>query len=165
MPVKVLVKRNTVGTPGVSDLEYGEIAINYGDSAPALFFKQTDGTPANDSVVELKPKSAGPLADLTDVNSTTLANTATDIGKALTWNGTEWIGTYTILSQDTTPTAVRSGDLWFKTDTNELHVWNGTSWDNISAGLVLAVKPAPQGAITSTAGLYHSGYIQSLDSI
>ena len=165
MPVKVLVKRNTAGKPGVGDLEYGEIAINYGDTDPTLFFKQTDGTPGNDSVVELKPSTAGPLAGLTDVNNTTLTNAATDIGKALTWNGTEWIGRYSIISQDATPAGVRAGDLWFKTDTEEFHVYNGTTWDNLSAGSTLAVKPAPQGALVSTAGLYHSGYILGLDEL
>lgn len=44
--------------------------------------------------------------------------------------------------------------------------WNATTGDGVIQNKPgLAVKPAPKGETATTPGLYHSGYINSLDSI
>ena len=126
MSVKVLLKRATAKTPKVSDLEYGELAIDYSKASPTLFFKETDGTPANDSIVELKPTGAVSLAQLTD--TAIPSPIGPENGKYLKLDGSKW-----------KPAAI-------------------PTYSN-------AVKPAPQKGTATTPGLYHSGYIQSLDSI
>jgi uncharacterized protein YoxC len=42
--------------PLLTDLGLGEIAINYNDQSPGLYFRVSDGIPANDSIVKLSPQ-------------------------------------------------------------------------------------------------------------
>ena len=127
MSVKVLLKRATAKKPAVGDLEYGELAVDYSKASPTLFFKETDGTPANDSIVELKPTGAVSLAQLTDTAI------PSPIGPS--------VGQYLRLDTD--------------------KKWKPAAISTYSN----AVKPAPQKGTVTTPGLYHSGYIPSLDSI
>lgn len=71
-----------------------------------------------------------------------LANTAQSTANTAVTSAN---GKNTSFYQGTTPTAIRSGDLWFKTGTDELYEWNGSSWVllNFKAAMI-------SGTITNT---------------
>jgi hypothetical protein len=88
MATKVLLKKSSVAdkVPSTSDLEYGELALNYADGK--LYFK--DSTNAVKHFIESSQSSSAPLSidDLTDVDTTT---SPAALNQALVWDGTNWV--------------------------------------------------------------------------
>jgi hypothetical protein len=87
MATKVLLKKSSVAdkVPSTSDLEYGELALNYADGK--LYFK--DSTNAVKHFIE-SSQSSSPLSidELTDVDTTT---SPAALNQALVWDGTNWV--------------------------------------------------------------------------
>jgi len=82
---KIILKKSSVTgkVPVASDLDYGELAINYADGK--IYFKASDN-----SVKYFKDLATTALDDLSNVNAPSPTP-----GQVLQWNGTEWVNSST----------------------------------------------------------------------
>ena len=47
------------------------------------------------------------------------------------YNGTDWVASGGVITQNTAPGAANQGAFWYDNDNMQLHTWNGASWDLI----------------------------------
>ena len=183
MTLKIQHKRSAVKAkaPQPTDLEYGEIAVNYEASDPCIYIKDSantirrighqpgalvfQGSVAPTSVAPASPDkgdvyvmtAAGPMA----ASWTGMAGKNVVQGENIVWDGTKWetLGSSyspaTVTTADTAPTTPKDGDLWYDSVGGELYVW----YDSDDAGAVAGTwvqanpQPTPKQATDTVAGV------------
>jgi hypothetical protein len=183
MTLKIQHKRSAVKAkaPQPTDLEYGEIAVNYEASDPCIYIKDSANTirriGSQPGVLVFKgavaPTSTAPTAPSTghvyimNAAGTMAASWTGMAGKNvvqnenIVWDGTEWetLGaTYTsatVTTADTAPTNPKDGDLWYDSVGGELYVWYDSDDAGAAAGTWVQAnpQPTPKQATAAAAGV------------
>ena len=185
MTIKIQHKRSAVKgkAPLPTDLEYGEIAVNYEAGDPAFYIKdsanvirrignQPGALVFKGSLAPTAPAPTAPEAGHVYVMSAPGTMAASWIGMAgkavvqsenIAWDGTEWeslgdthVDPPTIATtSDTAPANPKDGDLWYDSVSGELYCF----YDSDDAGAVAGTwvqanpQPTPKQATASVAGV------------
>ena len=170
MTLKIQHKRSAVKAkaPQPTDLEYGEIAVNYETSDPCIYIKDSankirrigaqpgvlvfKGTVAPTSTAPAAPDTGNVYimnaAGVMDASWTGMAGKNVAQNENIAWSGTQWetLGSAytsaTVTTSDTAPTTPKDGDLWYDSVGGQLYVW----YDSDDAGPVVGtwVQANPQ---------------------
>ncbi len=157
MAPKIQHKRSAVAgkAPLPADLEYGEIAVNYEATDPALYIKDSA-----DAVRKIgnQPAATETVAGIVELATAAETTTGTDATRTVHPAGLrvelDKKATKTVTS-DTAPANPADGDLWYDSVGGELYVW----YDSDDAGAVAGTwvranpQPTPKQATASVAGV------------
>ena len=157
MTLKVQHKRSAVASkaPLPADLEYGEIAVNYEKTDPALYIKDSDNVVRKIGTQPAATETAAGIVELATAAETT---TGTDATRAVHPAGLkvelDKKATKTVTS-DTAPANPADGDLWYDSVSGELYVWYDSDDAGAAVGTWVQANPqvTPKQATASVAGV------------
>lgn len=153
MSITIKHKRSAVASskPTGAQIDSGEIAVNYSDTDPALYIKDSTG-----AVIRIAGNGAAGCSSSSAVAPTTPADgdTWVDISahppSMKVWDATtskwEVIGSS---GSGTAPTSPATGAVWVDTSTvpNVIKVWDGSNWV-LQAGATITASVAPAAPAT-----------------
>jgi len=157
MTLKVQHKRSAVKgkAPLPADLEYGEIAVNYEATDPALYIKDSADAVRKIGTQPAATETAAGIVELATAAETT---TGTDATRAVHPAGLKVEldkKAPKTTTSDTAPANPQDGDLWYDSVGGELYVW----YDSDDAGAAVGTwvqanpQPTPKQATASVAGV------------
>jgi hypothetical protein len=157
MTLKVQHKRSAVAgkAPLPADLEYGEIAVNYEATDPALYIKDSANAVRK---IGTQPDASETVKGIVELATAAETTTGTDATRGVHPAGLkvelDKKATKTVTS-DTAPANPKDGDLWYDSVGGELYVWYDSDDAGAAAGTWVQAnpQPTPKQATASVAGV------------
>ena len=153
MSITIKHKRSAVASskPTGAQIDNGEIAVNYSDTDPALYIKDSTGTViriAGNGAVGGSTSSA--VAPTTPADGDTWVDISAHPPSMKVWDATtsKW-GVVGVSGSGTAPTSPATGAVWVDTSTvpNVIKVWDGGNWV-LQAGATITASIAPAAPAT-----------------
>ena len=145
MTLKVQHKRSAVKgkAPLPADLEYGEIAVNYEATDPALYIKDSANAVRK---IGTQPDATETVKGIVELATAAETTTGTDATRAVHPAGLkvelDKKATKTVTS-DTAPANPADGDLWYDSVGGELYVWYDSDDAGAAVGTWVQASPQP----------------------